>query len=160
MKKQWDDYNSRDYVKDKKKSYSYENKEKRNKYSRKYNKEKYKNDSEFKLKSLVRVRIRHALKNNVKKSKSMVYLGCTVEEAVRHIESKFHNHPETNEKMTWDRLGNKKNTWQIDHIVELDRFDFSKEEDIIKAFNYQNIQPLWFEDHIKKTQEYKTQKRS
>ena len=43
--------------------------------------------------------------------------------------------------MTWSNIG--KNGWEIDHIVPLAKFDLSKKNNQLKAFNFKNTQPLW-----------------
>ena len=41
-------------------------------------------------------------------------------------------------------------TWQIDHIKQLSLFDMTDPEQAKIAWNYKNLQPLWYEDHRKK----------
>ncbi len=53
--------------------------------------------------------------------------------------------------MTWENYGLGYGTWQIDHIKPLVSFDLSKREEFLQACHYTNLQPLWHEDHVKKT---------
>lgn len=130
-------YNKRrDVILEQKKEYSSLNRDKINK-SRKH---KLKNDPNFKIACNIRTRLNGALKNNSKKSSSLVYLGCSIEEYKIYLESKFI------EGMTWENHGE----WHIDHIIPICNFDLSIEENIYKAFNYLNTQPLWAEDNLRK----------
>ena len=49
--------------------------------------------------------------------------------------------------MSWDNYG----TWHIDHILPLSKFDLSKREDFLIACNYKNLQPLWADENIRKS---------
>jgi len=53
--------------------------------------------------------------------------------------------------MTWDNYGLGTGKWQIDHIVNLNSFNLSNRKELLKACHFSNLQPLWFDDHIKKT---------
>lgn len=77
---------------------------------------------------------------------------------VLHLESLFHDHPDTKDKMTWDNYGRKKGIlcWELDHIIPL-RFknedgSFYWNQDELSDFNsstfkrawsLDNIQPMW-----------------
>jgi hypothetical protein len=49
------------------------------------------------------------------------------------------------EKMNWDNYGK----WHVDHIIPLS--SANTEEEIYKLCHYTNLQPLWAEDNIKKS---------
>ena len=71
----------------------------------------------------------------------MQLIGCTVDELKEHINSQL------NDGMTFDNYG----LWEIDHIIPVSSFNFNNQSEIIECFNYKNLQPLWREDNIKKS---------
>ena len=108
-----------------------------------YVRKRRENDPMFKLKLLIRNRIKNILraKKITTKHKSLDLIGCTPKFLKSHIEKQFR------EGMTWDN--HKKNGWHIDHIIPLDMAE--NEEDIIKLCHYTNLQPLWASDNHKKS---------
>lgn len=96
-------------------------------------KKRYANDVEFRLATRLRSTLLKCFKRGSQKSRSLVYLGCSIEEWKIHLESKFDN------KTSWENYGK---YWDIDHIKPLSSFDFSNELELKKAFNYKNTQPL------------------
>ena len=48
--------------------------------------------------------------------------------------------------MSWDNYG--KFGWHIDHIIPL--YSAKDIEELKKLFHYSNLQPLWWEDNLKK----------
>jgi len=130
------------------KEYYKKNKDKLNKYSVQYNKDRFENDFEFKLKQNLRNRIRKAIKNGFgqKAHQSKELLGCDWETVRHHIESQF------TEGMSWENHGI--GGWHIDHIKPCASFDLSDPEEQKKCFHYTNLQPLWAEDNISKSDTY------
>jgi len=105
------------------------NREKINEYSR----IKYKENTQYKLKNILRSRFYSLLKN--KKEKSIISLiGCSIEELKLYLEQQFKH------KMTWKNHGI---IWEIDHIKPCASFDLSLEEEQKKCFHYTNLQPLF-----------------
>jgi hypothetical protein len=101
--------------------------------------EKYKNNPLFRLKRNVRRRINKVLKNKTNSSFDIV--GCSPHELKIYIENQFRD------GMTWENYG--KFGWHIDHITPL---DFGKTEiEIINLCHYTNLQPLWAEENLKKS---------
>ena len=86
---------------------------------------------------LISHRIREALrKQSLKKSKRAVsYLGCSLDEFVAHVESKFE------QGMAWENYGF--NGWHLDHMRPCASFDLTKPEEVHACFHYSNYQPLW-----------------
>lgn len=113
------------------------NKDKRREYQNNYSTERLKTDILFKLKRNIRIRINKFLKN--KKDNSSNVVGCSPNYLKEHLEKQFNN------GMSWDNYGN----WHIDHIIPLS--SAKTEEDIYKLCHYTNLQPLWAEDNLKKS---------
>lgn len=138
-----------------KQKWDQEHKEQRNTYKRskaykevrnKSRNERYKNDLQYKILHNLRCRLRTALKKNQKKSKTVDYLGCSIQFLKIYLESKFEV------DMNWENWNHK--TWHIDHIRPLSSFDLTKENEIKKACHYTNLQPLWAIDNLYKSNKY------
>jgi hypothetical protein len=67
-------------------------------------------------------------------------VGCTLDDLVTYLESKFQS------GMCWDN----RNFWHIDHIRPLASFDLTDVEQQRIAFHFTNLQPLWARDNIRK----------
>ena len=108
-----------------------------------YEREKLKTDNEFKLKHTLRNRLRKAIKKkNAKKcKKTMELIGCSTSELMIHLESKF------KEGMTWENHGE----WHIDHIKAIAKFNLLNDDEQKKCFHWSNLQPLWAEENIVKS---------
>ena len=133
---------NKEKIKEKNKKYRQENKEKINEYKRKYQKEKNKIDSIYKFRGNVRTLIRGSFKRGTnqfrKDATTETILGCTIEEFINYIQSKF------TKGMTLENHGE----WHLDHIIPL--ASATTEEEIIKLNHYTNFQPLWAEENLSK----------
>lgn len=109
-------------------------------YNRKYYKHKSSTDVIYKLKCVVRSRIKRAIEKNYKRGLAINSLGCSIEQLKMHLENQF------TDNMSWNNYGK----WQIDHIVPLAIFDLTNTEQLKVALHYSNLQPLWAEDNYKK----------
>lgn len=98
-----------------------------------------------KLKHLLRARLKTALKGNFKTGSAVRDLGCTIEFLKLWLEAQFQH------GMTWENHGNRKGQWSIDHIYPLSKVNLNNREDVLRVCNYQNLQPLWYIDNIKKS---------
>lgn len=58
--------------------------------------------------------------------------------------------------MTWGNFMN--GEVHIDHIKPCVKFDLTKEDEQMACFNYKNLQPLWWYDNLKKSDNYEEQK--
>ncbi|MNX99669.1 hypothetical protein D3C86_1321310 [compost metagenome] len=105
-------------------------------------KRRYREDPLFALEGLCRRRILCAMqKGGYKKStKTENILGCSYEDLVKHLESKFLP------GMTWENRG--RHGWHIDHETPL--ASASTAEELEALCHYTNLQPLWAEDNLKK----------
>jgi hypothetical protein len=109
---------------------------------RKYN-ETYYLIPNVRLSRLLRCRIKNAVDKQFgnKAYKSVELLGCSVDECRKWLESKFLP------GMSWENSGD----WHIDHIQPCASFDLTKPEEQLKCFHYTNLQPLWGEDNLSKS---------
>ena len=51
--------------------------------------------------------------------------------------------------MSWYNYG--VHGWHIDHVIPCSKFNLKNLDEQKKCFNYQNLQPLWAEENIKKS---------
>jgi hypothetical protein len=109
-------------------------------YSNAKQREKYKNDINFRLKVNLRNRLYGAIKIH-KNGSAVNDLGCTIDFLKDYLESKFEP------GMSWDNHGD----WHIDHIIPLSSFDLTDRSQLKKACHYSNLQPLWAFDNISKS---------
>ena len=114
--------------KDFKKEYENINKD----YINTRNRNKYKNDYQYRMKKILRSRFKKTILGQKNYKSILTYLGVTVEYFNNWIESQFDN------KMTWDNQGI---YWEIDHVIPCSSFDFSNETDLNKCFNWKNMRP-------------------
>jgi len=115
---------------------------------RKSHARRYKNDSKYKMRMLLRGRMRNALKANLadKKYSTVDLLGCSFEELRSYLESKWKS------GMSWDNYsGVGKGFWVIDHIIPCCQFDLMDEEQQRECFHFTNLQPLWYNENIRKS---------
>jgi hypothetical protein len=71
------------------------------------------------------------LKN--RKTSYINYIGCDLNWLKTWLEFRFDSN------MNWENFGTH---WQIDHIIPISKFDFTREEDIQICFHWTNLQPL------------------
>lgn len=126
------------------KQYREKNKVRIKKYNTQYMKEKRNKDIGFRILSNCRTRLYQVIKGNLKSASTKKLIGCSVEKLLEHLESQFQ------EGMTWDNYGE----WHVDHIKPCALFDFTKEEEQKECFHYTNLQPLWAEDNLRKSDKY------
>lgn len=145
---------NKEHIDQKNKLYEIQNKEKMVKYRKSYyikNKtlihEKQSlylsNNIQARIKHNLRIRTRHVLKGKIKSGTTIDLLGCQPEFLISYIEKQF------KEGMTWDNYGRK--GWHIDHIIPCSSFDLTDPEHQRKCFHYTNLQPLWAEDNLRKS---------
>jgi len=157
--KKWRDSN-KEYMSNKSKTWYEQNKEHRKEYIKEYHKNnidkirKTKRDYErnrkardplYKLISNFRTAIYQVLKeSNVEKNKHYFdILQYTPEQLITHLENKF------TDKMTWDNYGE----WHVDHKLPITHFNISEmgDSEFIKCWSLDNLQPMWGDENIKKS---------
>lgn len=135
----WDKKN-KEYMQQYYKEYAALNREKKNQYYA----DRRETDLNFYLAYLLRGRLHSALKRQAKGGSAVKALGCTIPQFRAHLESKFEP------GMSWENHGKGKGKWTIDHILPLIRFDLSDPEQVNIVCHYTNMQPMWFEDNVRK----------
>ena len=100
-----------------------------------------KNDPIYSLLCGMRSRLCNYLKmcGITKKNKTFDIVGCSPEFLKEHLEAQF------TDGMSWDNRGE----WHIDHIIPLS--SAKTEDELYKLCHYENLQPLWAEDNLKKS---------
>ena len=146
--KKWREENP-DKVNELKKNWLDKNPEKRKEYRENYKprkqeqrKERRDSDPVFNLTNRLRCRLWKYLKifEITKKNKTFDIVGCTPEFLKEHLEKQF------TEGMSWELLGKH---IHIDHIIPLS--SAKTEDELYKLCHYTNLQPLWVEDNLKKS---------
>jgi hypothetical protein len=129
--------NNKEKVKKSKKNWFNKNPNYQNEWY--YNKSK--TDDLFKLKKNMRSRLGLFLnvKKITKKNKTFEIIGCSPEFLKEYIENLFID------GMSWEN----RNQWHIDHIIPLS--SAKTEKQMYKLCHYTNLQPLWVEDNLKKS---------
>ena len=123
------------------KEYQKANKEKIKEYKKEYQTHRMQTDPLFKMRRYLRTRTWAAFKNKgySKNTKTQELLGVDWEVAKQHIEKQF------TKGMNWDNYGE----WHIDHIIPL--ASAKNEQEMCNLCHYTNLQPLWAEDNIRKS---------
>lgn len=106
-------------------------------YANNYQKRRKKQDVLFRIISQMRNSVNRYLKYRSKHTFDII--GCTPLELKEHLEKQFV------EGMSWEN----KNLWHIDHIIPLS--SAKTEEELYKLCHYTNLQPLWAEENLKKS---------
>jgi hypothetical protein len=119
------------------------NSKRRNIVSMAYNKKRYQTDCSFRLKDNLRAIVYKALKGSSKSAHTMELIGCSIKELWLHLESQF------TYGMTRENHG--QFGWHVDHIIPCASFDLTDPEQQRKCFHYTNLQPLWAEDNLSKS---------
>lgn len=114
------------------------NKDRIKSYKKKRFVERYNSYIQFRLAHTLRSRLRNAVGKDFKTGSAVRDLGCSIKDLKTHLESKFQP------GMSWDNYGE----WHIDHIVPLCSFDLTSRDQLKRACNYTNLQPLWAEDNM------------
>jgi hypothetical protein len=92
----------------------------------------------FKISEILRSKVHKMIKGRQTSYQDII--GCDIDTLKKWIEFRF------NENMNWDNLGL---YWQIDHILPINGFNFSIENEQRICFHWTNLQPL--ESNINKS---------
>lgn len=155
--KKWLEKN-KEYKKQKDKEYREANWEKKKEYNRQWSKNDYQDMKtnpdrlneliQYKIKSNTGRRIREMLQQQ-KSLKTIDYVGCSLETLRIHFERQFSS------GMSWNNYGessnkSKKHVWHIDHKLPCSAFDLTNPVHQKACFHYKNLQPLWWDENIRK----------
>lgn len=128
---------NKETIKENKRKYSQDNKQKLNLYRNEYKKRKRRENVSYNLGEIMSCAIRDCLRGskNNETWKSMV--NYSIDQLKAHLESKF------TKGMTWENRG--KNGWEIDHIIPISLFKFDSYDhpDFKACWDLNNLQPLW-----------------
>ena len=102
-----------------------------------YSNKKYESNLNFRLICRTRSRIREALNTKSKSISTKKFLGVDNDTYRKWIQYQF------TPEMKWSNI-------EIDHVKPISFFDVSKYEEIKKALNWKNTQPLLKDDHQQK----------
>jgi hypothetical protein len=137
------------YAEKLRKHYIYKNKPERKEIEEKYRlesikkwfKKQWNTNTEFRIKSTCRSRIRQAVKKGFRSGKTLDLLGVKdIQIVIQHLQKQF------KKGMSWDNHGD----WHIDHIIPCASFDLTKPSEQKKCFHYTNLQPLWAKENLNK----------
>jgi hypothetical protein len=136
---------NRDRLNDYHQKWREKNIDKHREYKRKYEKHRKDTDPLYKLISNFRTAIYQVLKeNSVEKNKSYFdILQYTPEELINHLEKQF------KDDMTWENYG----IWHVDHKLPITSFNIQEmgDEEFMKCWSLGNLQPMWGEENIRKS---------
>lgn len=121
----------------KQKKYNERNREQRNLYER----DRKRNNIQLRIIHNLRSRINKVITKGRKSKHTIELLGCSIDEFKDHIESLFVS------DMNWNNYGK----WHIDHIIPCSVFDLENSEEQDICFHHTNLQPLWANDNISKS---------
>ena len=136
---------NRDRLNDYHQKWREKNIDKHREYKRKYEKHRKDTDPLYKLITNFRTAIWAVLKeSNVDKyGHYFDVLQYTPEELINHLEKQF------KDDMTWDNYG----IWHVDHKSPITSFDIQEmgDEEFMKCWSLDNLQPMWGEENIRKS---------
>ena len=111
------------------------------------NRKRYANDPAYAMSRRLRNRMASAVKAaglGKKCASSSKLLGISYQGLKEWLEAQF------TEGMTWEN----RSDWHVDHRVPCDAFDLTVEENQRICFWYKNLQPLWAEENLQKSNTY------
>ena len=101
-----------------------------------------KNDIIYKICGNLANRIYEEFKEkNIKRTLTYSEFFCNYEIFKIHLSNQF------KDGITYNNYGN----WEVDHILPISSFNLYDIEEAKKCFNYKNLQPLWKEENLKKS---------
>lgn len=113
---------------------------------RNHERNRYATDLDYKLTKCLRARLNAIVSRGMgaKTGSTFDLLACALDELRAHLESQF------TDGMIWANYGD----WHIDHIRPCASFDLNDSEQLRECFHYTNLQPLWAEDNLRKSDKW------
>ena len=110
---------------------------------KKWHKKAYITNAQYRARVIIHKNLITALKRQKanKSDKTIKLLGLNFNEFKEYFEKLFRK------GMNWENHGE----WHIDHIIPCAKFDLTNPENQKICFNYKNLQPLWAEENLKKS---------
>ncbi len=132
------------------KEYRLDNIERIRKYKKDYQAKRRNNDIKHKLDNNICNAICTALKGKKEGRRWKELVGYSLEDLMRHLESKFESW------MNWDNYGLGAGKWNIDHIKPRSSFNYTCPEDkeFKECWSLSNLQPMETIENIKKGNKY------
>ena len=104
------------------------------KNTREYEKNRYNNDMNYRMRKILRTRLYKTVKGEKTSKSLMKFIGISLDDFKKWIEYQMIN---TNYK--WDNYGI---IWEIDHVKPCSSFNLELDEDKAICFNWKNMRPL------------------
>lgn len=135
--------NNPDKVKGYRKSYRKNNHEKYREIKKNAHKNRKKNDPFYKFTCSMRDKLKRRMNKKFGSKDSNFYriIGMTPPVLREYIQKQF------KDGMSWENYGS--DTWHLDHIIPLSTA--KNKEEYYKLWHYTNLQPLWAEENIRKS---------
>jgi len=122
----------KDEIKDYNKNYNIENREAIQRRHTPYLRNKRKTDPQYKMSCTIRNRIKALLHGEENRKSTKDRLGCDYDFLKSWLESQFV------EGMTYENHGS---VWHVDHVIPCKKFDLTDNVEILRCFNWSNLQP-------------------
>lgn len=103
--------------------------------------EKWASDRVFKMRIILRSRLRGALKNRRRIASSVRDLGCTIEHLIQHIESQF------KDGWSWENWGP---VWHVDHHYPMAAANLEDKAEFLAVNNWRNLRPMAGDENVSK----------
>jgi hypothetical protein len=139
VKKEWYKKNF-DKVKELKQQYKEKDPEKWTNYMKIYQRERYRNNIQYRIKTILNKRIRDYVQS--KRMRTLDILGCSIEFFMEWIQYQFDN------SMSWDNQGS---YWDFDHVTPCTSFDLEKQSDVLTCYHWSNLRPCEKRANISKS---------
>ena len=111
--------------------------------AKRYQKNKRETNPLFKIRQTLSCRLNHALRGELKAANTMKLVGCSTEFLKQYLENQF------KPGMNWKNHAI--TGWHIDHIKPCTAFNLSDHKQQRECFHYTNLQPLWYDENIRKS---------